>query len=136
MPLPPPWTALESSINTVISALMSQVGSKAEAFLASHGWYFQGIKIGTLPVNGALITPDKTGHPHYQTEDWTAYGITFPPQLPCTFEVNNYDGPRGKDWAAVFGVQLDGIVYLKTVAYNGNAATTTDWIAMEPPLFT
>jgi hypothetical protein len=133
MPLPPKYAALETQINAVIVSLMNQVSDKAEGFLAAHGWYFQGIVTGPLPIDGALVTPDTNNRPSYQLDNWNTYGVSFPAKIPCTVAIDNYYGPLGKDFALRIGVSLDGVPYLKTVAYKGTEAKTTDWTAVPPP---
>jgi hypothetical protein len=133
MPLPPNWNALQGQLNALENSIMGQLHGKMPGFNVAHGWYFQGIKTAsTIPKQGELVPPDLTGKPHYQQESWADLALNFPPSIPCTLEVWNYEGPNGKDWCLRLLVDLDGVPWLRVVSGNQVEVQTEDWTAMNP----
>lgn len=102
-------------LQPVVESVMTEISGLQNAYFASHGRYFQGIKTTDIvPKEGTLVTPDKTRKPHHQLEDWNDFGANIN-DLPFSLEICSYQSPFGCGWESIFLVEIDGVKHAKIV---------------------
>lgn len=131
MPLPKGNEALQTTLDSQLTSIFAQVQPKMAAYVAGKGWYFQGIETASAPADGALADQVDTKAPTYDAAStWKALGITLPAKMAMSVAVDNYHGPKGKDWALRGSVIISGKRYVKTLAGNKTEAKDSDWIQL------
>ncbi len=125
-----PNKTLQTSCNTVVDDLATQLGSKQASYLLSKGYYFQGVSVTAIvPADGATVVPDKNVKPTNatQTDTWTTATITLPASIPCNVTITYYSGPKGKGYT-VNGVVIDsGETYYRSVNVGPETDRDHDW---------
>jgi hypothetical protein len=120
--------AVRDQIDQRLTNLWPTVLAKQQAYLASKGRYFQGLRSSsTIPADGADVPPDNlTAHPHYQAESWQSMG-GFPATEMSQIECHQYDGPQGKGFVLILTVLLAGQTWRRTVNYGPETWRGTSW---------
>lgn len=92
---------IRDAIDTRLAALWPTLKARQDAYCASHGRYFQGLRThSAMPDEGNNRAADRiNSRPTDQAETWSDFGIgSFTESFAV--EIDVYDGPRGKGWIA------------------------------------
>lgn len=91
-----PSGQLATRLQTFAQSILNDFTTRQEAYRASRGRYWQGIKTPALtPLAGAPVAPDLTLRPTDQAESWAAAGVPLPAQVEASIRVDVYQGPGG-----------------------------------------
>jgi hypothetical protein len=132
----PPAQALAAA-DDFLAAWLSTLAARQNAYLASHGRYWQGLLThAAAPAHAAnrddSAAPDRmASRPHYQTEDWLAVlpewaGLL----LPAAVRVDQYVSPVGPGWVLTLELVHGRDRYARSVNVGPEAYRDSPWAVM------
>lgn len=134
--MPPPTIppGLSNQLDTEFDDIIFQNEGLQNAYLVSHGIYFQMLGThSTHPSDGTPGPPDRLDdHPTDQPESPNAFGLSHTPNMRSNITFNVCDGRRGKGWEAVQTFTLAGeTVYRVRNAVGPETHREKDWDTLE-----
>lgn len=129
MSLPEGNEDLQATCDSQLDDLFVQVGKVTNGFLSQKGWYFQGISTATeIPLDGLAVDQVDTKAPVYDpASTWKQAGIVVPAKMQMSVAVDNYEGPKGKDWSLRGTLVLDNTRWRRTISGNNLEVVDEDW---------
>jgi hypothetical protein len=118
----------------------NQIIPRQDAYFASHGKYWQGLRtavLSALPDNtddGSTTvreaTPTTNTHPTDQAETWTDVGIDLGTSIPMALQIDSYGGPFGDGYVGTVWALYDGEVYTRSQNRGPETYRTEPWRRM------
>lgn len=127
-----------AACDAIISTGLTFLSSRQENYRGLKNQYWQGLTTHTTPpaheTSGLNPTvPDRFDtHPTDQFEDWIA---TVPEwqftALPCSFQVNVYDGPSGKGWVVIAAFTWNGVRWERHINIGPELHNERAWFEVQ-----
>ena len=128
---------IKTAIETFRSNHAAKIIAKQEAYLASHGTYWQGILTpNSPPDDGATVAADWTKKPTDQARRWADVfkdADALPDNIPAQIRVDVYDGPLGKGWTITLAGTKNGNRYWRTWNVGPETSRAQDWLSCVLP---
>ena len=121
---------LQTTIETELAALISELALKQPAYFAANGRYWQGSRTHAVPpADGLLAAPNKNTKPTDQSDSWATLGIALPALTSAAYTVHAYNTRAGHGYAIHADVLISGIWHRKSVNVVGPATwLTKTWL--------
>jgi len=133
MPIP---SGLKAKIDGRLSLMLTHLEARQDAYFASKGRYWQGIRTHAVLPKSELeeeTPPDPTRKPTDQAEDWNDAGIVLPANMPMALVIDVYEGSLGHGWSTRVEVEYQDRIFARSKAYGPEAAHRTQgWIDVTP----
>jgi hypothetical protein len=130
--------AITATIDTAWSAISANVIALQTTYASTHGTrYFQGLRTPqTVPADGALVAPDLTLKPSYQTEAWSDFlgAVSLGSTITFSLEIHQYltpDGRRG--WVIILWVTVLGQTWMRRINVGPEIYRDLAWTAVPTP---
>ena len=112
---------------------LEQIATYQAVFSSTKGGYWQGLKTGTAPKDGADEMPSVTAVPTDQVEPWPIDILASP--MPMGLTVDVYDGPDGKGYVVRSEVQIGADVYTMASNVGPEKHREQAWAKVVPMVF-
>jgi hypothetical protein len=123
-----PNSTIQTSCDSVIDGVVTQLSGKQTTYLGSKGGYCQLLPTHTvIPADGTTETPILTAKPTDQNDSWSTQSVTLSSKIPCALSVNYYNGPSGKGYEVVGLVVISGRTYMRRVNVGPETHRTHNW---------
>ena len=123
VPLP-----LQTTIETELAALITELALKQPAYFAANGRYWQGARTHAIPpADGLLAAPNLNAKPSDQTDSWATLGITLPALTSAAYTVHAYNTPAGPGYVIHADVLVSGVYHRKSVNVGPATWFTQTW---------
>jgi hypothetical protein len=120
--------AIQSTIETELAAVLSELALKQTPYFAAHGRYWQGARThATPPADGIPLAPNLNAKPPDQTASWATLGIALPPLTTAAYTVWAYQSPAGHGYVVHADVLISGVYHRKSVNVGPEAWLTHPW---------
>ena len=121
---------LLAQVNDELLSADTEIVSRQTTYFSGRGRYFQGLwTSGSIPEDGAQITPSRTSNPHDQAQTWEDAGIVLPSQMRLRIRIDTYKLGRNNFGFIVIGeVRQGGTLYRRKINHGNKTRAGHDWI--------
>ncbi len=124
--------SLQSTIDNLITNVLSQLATLQPGYLSSKARYWQGLPTHTIiPADGLATAPNLLSKPTYQAETWLTFGLILPALMECSLSVSQYSGPSGKGYVLHADAISSGVRYRRSENVGPAAWLSHPWTAMK-----
>jgi hypothetical protein len=119
---------LQTTIDSELTALFSQLAIMQPAFFSIYGRYWQGKRTHTTPPSdGTRTAPDLNVRPTDQSETWNDLAITFPATTSAAYTVHAYQTRAGHGYVIHADVIISGVWHRKSLNLGPATWLTQTW---------
>ena len=124
VPLP-----LQTTIETELAALITDLALKQPAYFAIHGRYWQSARTHTTPPSDGIPTATNlTRRPTDETQSWADLGIVLPALTSAAYTVHTYRTRAGHGYVIHADVIISGVHHRKSVNVGPATWLTQTWL--------
>src|SRR5688572_17536421 len=121
--------ALQTTIETELTELITELAVMQPAFFSIYGRYWQGIRTHTTPpADGTKTPPNPEGKPTDQSETWKDLGLTLPEQTEASYSVSAYHSRAGHGYVIHADVIVVGVHHRKSLNVGPDTWRTHTWL--------
>ena len=119
---------LQTTIDSELTAIVSQLAIMQPAFFSAYGRYWQGTRTHTTPpADGTPTAPNLTRRPTDQLEAWTDLGIALPTLTSAAYSVSAYETRPGHGYVIHADVIVSGVLHRKSLNVGPATWLTQTW---------
>lgn len=130
---------IRDAIDAKLAVLWNKIVSKQTAYHASHGVYWQGLRLFTVtPADGTEETPTSADNtPSDVTTTWIQFlGVDLPGTLEFNLEIHSTgvdpgDGTVENGFLAMVWVEIAGNIYQRQQGYGEASGRSRGWARWE-----
>lgn len=130
---------LRNRVDAWIDARLPAVQAMQEAFRASHGRYWQGLKTHSKPPEHTTaedVDADPDGLDEKPTDEQETWRTSFPAlasiKFPASLTCDTYSGPGGHGYVLTVRVSHNGKTYSRAINVGPETDRSYGWRLEEP----
>lgn len=120
-----------TAVDDWLAARWPTVVARQDTYASNHaGRYFQGVRwvsLAATPSDGGTVAPTLSVKPTDQQETWSDLNLGALGSVPCSLQIDVYQGPGGWGWVATVEVLFNGTRYSRSRNVGAEDWRTQAW---------